>query len=200
MRVLELCGASQSGVNREHRRGLGSHPWGAPMLLAEYLALTLRTFTGLYIHTIYTLTHTTLSLPHKSPICIAAWRCLVVEGAVNCLRYRRSANTGLVKAQCPTFLQQQKRVQEDPDAVAPSAPLLPVAMLTHSNHTYVHTQTEITHTHMTTQHKQTYTRTHTHTHFCTHHLLLLLCFLFYSYYYLFGCLVTLPCLHVHIYR
>ena len=37
-----------------------------------------------------------------------------------------------------------------------------------------------------------------HTHFYTNHLLLLLCSLFYSYYYLSWCLVTLPC-PVHIY-
>ena len=30
--VLESCLAMQSWVNREYRRGLSTHPWGAPVL------------------------------------------------------------------------------------------------------------------------------------------------------------------------
>ena len=32
MMVFELCLAMQSWVNREYRRGLRTHPWGAPVL------------------------------------------------------------------------------------------------------------------------------------------------------------------------
>ncbi|XP_070299467.1 serine/threonine-protein kinase Nek9-like [Salvelinus sp. IW2-2015] len=32
MMVLESCLAMQSWVNREYRRGLSTHPWGAPVL------------------------------------------------------------------------------------------------------------------------------------------------------------------------
>jgi hypothetical protein len=47
MMVLELCLAMQSWVNREYRRGLSTHPWGAPVLrisLADVLLPSLTTW------------------------------------------------------------------------------------------------------------------------------------------------------------
>jgi hypothetical protein len=45
MMVLESCLAMQSWVNREYRRGLSTHPWGAPVLkisVADVLLVTER--------------------------------------------------------------------------------------------------------------------------------------------------------------
>ena len=47
MMVLESCLAMQSWVNREHRRELSTHPWGAPVLrisMADVLLPTLTTW------------------------------------------------------------------------------------------------------------------------------------------------------------
>ena len=47
MMVLESCVAMQSWVNREYRRGLSMHPWGAPVLrisVADVLLPTLTTW------------------------------------------------------------------------------------------------------------------------------------------------------------
>jgi hypothetical protein len=63
--------------------------------------------------------------------------------------------------------------------------------------TYTHKHIPTTQTHTRAYRHNTNTFKHTHTHFYTHNLLLLLSSLFYSYYYLSWCLVTLPCLHVH---
>ena len=47
MMVLESCLTMQSWVNREYRRGLSTHPWGAPVLrisVADVLLPTLTTW------------------------------------------------------------------------------------------------------------------------------------------------------------
>ena len=47
MMVLESCLAMQLWVNKEYRRGLSTHPWGAPVLrisVADVLVPTLITW------------------------------------------------------------------------------------------------------------------------------------------------------------
>ena len=45
MMVLESCLAMQSWVNRDYRRGLSTHPWGAPVLRISIADVLLPTFT-----------------------------------------------------------------------------------------------------------------------------------------------------------
>ena len=45
MMVLESCLAMQSWVNREYRRGLCTHPSGAPVLRVSVVEMTLPTLT-----------------------------------------------------------------------------------------------------------------------------------------------------------
>jgi hypothetical protein len=47
--VLELCVATQSGMNREQRRGLSTEPWGVPVLRVRVddVAFPIRTAWGL---------------------------------------------------------------------------------------------------------------------------------------------------------
>ena len=44
MMILELCPAMQSWENREYKRGLSTHPRGAPMLRVRVLLPTLTTW------------------------------------------------------------------------------------------------------------------------------------------------------------
>ena len=45
MMVLESCLAMQSWVNKEYRRGLSTHPWGAPVLKISVADVMLPTLT-----------------------------------------------------------------------------------------------------------------------------------------------------------
>ena len=45
MIVLESCLAMQSWVNREYRRELSTHPWGAPVLRISVAGVLLPTLT-----------------------------------------------------------------------------------------------------------------------------------------------------------
>ena len=46
MMVLELCVAMQLWVNREYRKGLNTHPWGATVLTISVADVLLPTLTN----------------------------------------------------------------------------------------------------------------------------------------------------------